>query len=407
MDPGLTERAGSYQHQPGGYEAFIPKRLPPDPPLDVDDDMWRLLSQADLALGRLDGLTEILPSPDLFVSMYVRKEAVLSSQIEGTQASMMDVVEFEAGALRPGRPSDVIEVVNYVAAMKHGLEQLGKIPLCLRLIRQMHEKLLAGVRGHERNPGEFRKVQNWVAPPGVPLREASYVPPPVPQMHQALGALESFFHSPTPMPVLFQVGLVHAHFELIHPFVDGNGRIGRLLITFLLCEKSVLKRPLLYFSDYLNRNRVEYYDRLQKISRHGDWEGWLKFFLRGVALVAQEATATARRVITMREAHRGLIAEKTGRSSAKSLELLDKLYLRPVVSVNAVRQMTGLSFVSANDLVRRLCDLGLLQEITGRSRNRQFCYAPYVALFSEGQQESAKPRQQAPPEAGGERPVDE
>ena len=388
-----TERAGRYEHQPGGYRAFIPKRLPPDPPLDVDADMWRLLSQADRALGRLDGWTEILANPDLFVSMYIRKEAVLSSQIEGTQASMMDVVEFEAGALRPGRPEDVVEVVNYVAAMKHGLERLGQIPLCLRLIREMHEKLLTGVRGNKRSPGEFRKVQNRVGPPGTPLREASYVPPPVPQMHRALSDLEKFLYNPAPMPVLLQVGLVHAQFEMIHPFVDGNGRIGRLLTTFLLSEKGVLKRPLLYLSYYLNRNRTEYYERLQGVSGHGDWEGWLKFFLRGVGQVAEEATATARRVVTMREAHRELIAKKTRRSSAKALELLDQLYLRPVASVNAIGQMTGLSFVSANDLARRLCDSGLLREITGRSRNRRFSYAPYLALFADTEGGVSPPRQ--------------
>lgn len=388
MTTDLTERAGRYEHQPAGYQAFIPKRLPPDPPLKVDAEMWRLLSQADRAVGRLDGSTEILPNPDLFVSMYIRKEAVLSSQIEGTQASMTDVVEFEAGARKPGRPEDVVEVVNYVAAMKHGLERLGQIPLCLRLIREMHEKLLTGVRGGARYPGEFRNVQNWVGPPGAPLQEASYVPPPVAQMPRALSDLEKFLHSPAAMPVLVQVGLVHAQFEMIHPFVDGNGRIGRLLITFLLCEKGVLRRPLLYLSDYLNRDRAEYYERLRRVSAHGDWEGWLKFFLRGVGQVAEEATATARRVVTMREAHRALIAKQTRRSSTKALELLDQFYLRPVASVNAIRQMTGLSFVSANDLAKRLCDLGLLQEITGRSRNRQFCYAPYVALFAEGQQKS-------------------
>ncbi len=280
------DRAGQYIQQPTGYKAFIPSDLPPNPSVGMDPEMWDLLSRADRALGRLDGSTEILPNPDLFVFMYVRKEAVLSSQIEGTQASLMDVLEFEAQAMDSGKPSDVEEVVNYVGAMNHGLQRLQELPLSLRLIREIHEKLLANVRGGERNPGEFRSRQNWIGPPGCKLSEAFFVPPPPVEMMRALGELEKFLHDESPMPFLIKVGLAHAQFETIHPFLDGNGRVGRLLITFLLCEKGILKRPLLYLSWYFKKNRGEYYDKLQSVRDRGDWESWLKFFLKGVEQVA-------------------------------------------------------------------------------------------------------------------------
>jgi Fic family protein len=237
----------------------------------VDQELWTLLSQADRALGRLDGSTEILPNPELFVFMYVRKEAVLSSQIEGTQASLMDVLEFEQQALEPGHPQDVEEVVNYIAAMKHGLGLLRELPVTLRLIREIHAQLLVGVRGSERTPGEFRRSQNWIGPAGCTLQTAQFVPPPPAEMQDALTALERFLHDPEPMPVLLKVGLAHAQLETIHPFLDGNGRVGRLLITFLLCEREVLRRPLLYLSYYFKRHRTEYYDRLQAIRERGDW----------------------------------------------------------------------------------------------------------------------------------------
>jgi len=267
-----SDRAGKYVRQIGGYKAFIPKNLPPDPPIKMDGEMLTLLSQADRELGRLDGSTETLPNPDLFVFMYVRKEAVLSSQIEGTQASLMDVLEFEAHAVRTGRPKDVHEVVNYVAAMNYGLDRLKSLPLSLRLIREIHAALLEGVRGSKRNPGEFRRSQNWVGPNGSTLASAIYVPPPPHEMGMALDNFEKFLHDKTSMPFLIKVGIAHAQFETIHPFVDGNGRVGRLLITFLLCQKEILKHPLLYLSHYFKLHRSEYYDRLQAIRDVGNWE---------------------------------------------------------------------------------------------------------------------------------------
>ncbi len=315
--------------------------------------------------------------------MYVRKEAVLSSQIEGTQASLIDVLEFEADALTPGHPQDIGEVVNYVAAMNHGLERLRALPLSLRLIREIHGKLLAGVRGGERTPGEFRRSQNWIGPQGCTLPTATFVPPPPSALITAMGALEKFLHDETPMPVLVKVGLAHAQFETIHPFLDGNGRVGRLLITFLLCEKGILQRPLLYLSHYFKLHRQEYYDRLQAVRDHGAWEAWLAFFLSGVFQVSQDATATARQIVNLREAHRRLIQERFRRTAGTALKLLESLYSRPFVSVQHVGEVTGLADANANNLVARFEELGLLRESTGRKRNRRFAYQSYLDLLSD------------------------
>ncbi|MDI6852214.1 MAG: Fic family protein [Deltaproteobacteria bacterium] len=379
----FINRAGQYVQQPQGYRAFIPKGLPPHPQIRMDHEMWTLLSQADRALGRLDGSTEILPNPDLFVFMYVRREAVLSSQIEGTQASLIDVLEFEEKALEPDHPRDVEEVVNYVNAMNFGIERLKNLPLSLRLICEIHDKLLAGVRGSERNRGEFRRTQNWIGPPGCTLAEAQFVPPPPHEMEESLGNLERFFYDQTPMPMLIKVGLVHAQFETIHPFLDGNGRMGRLLITFLLCEKGILQRPLLYLSYFFKRHRAEYYDRLQATRDKGDWEGWLKFFLRGVYEVAQEATDTARKIVNLREEHRQLITERLGRGAPKAHALLESLYFRPIVSVALVTKITGLTYPNANSLVKQFTQIGLLHEITGQKKYRRFSYDPYLELLRD------------------------
>jgi Fic family protein len=354
----------------------------------MDEELWMLLSNADRALGRLDGSTEALPNPDLFVYMYVRKEAVLSSQIEGTQASLIDVLEFEAETPDSGHPLDVAEVVNYITAMNYGLARLGDLPLSLRLIKEIHEKLLAGVRGSDRNPGEFRRSQNWVGPMGSNIGTAKYVPPPAHEMSEALGELESFLHDKSPMPLLIKVGLAHAHFETIHPFLDGNGRIGRLLITFLLCQQEVLKRPLLYLSYYFKQNRAEYYDRLQAIRDKGDWEGWLKFFLRGVYEVSREATATARLIVNLREEHRELITQRMKRNTSNALQLLEKLYFRPIVTVNSITELTGVTYANANQLTFQFEKMGLLVETTGGKRYRRYSYAPYLALFKDPEQDT-------------------
>ena len=376
-------RAGRYVEQITGYKAFIPNPLPPLPEIIMDQEMWNLLSQADRALGRLDGSTDALPNPDLFVFMYVRKEAVLSSQIEGTQASLIDVLEFESQTLEPDNPQEVAEVVNYIAAVNYGLERLKNLPVSLRLIREIHQKLMQGVRGAERDPGEFRRTQNWIGAGGCSLAEATYVPPPPHEMIQSLDNLEKFLHDSTPIPALIRIGLAHAQFETIHPFLDGNGRTGRLLITFLLCEQNILKRPLLYISHYFKKYRAEYYDRLQAVRDSGNWEGWLKFFLRGVYEVAQEASATARKIVNMKEEHRQLVLDEMGRRSGKAIALLESLYFKPIFTVEHVQAITELSYPNANSLVKELCNIGLLEEITGQKRNRAFCYAPFLGVFRD------------------------
>jgi len=387
MSDDWAGRAGRYVQQPEGYKAFIPAPLPPDPPIKIESGLWPLLSKADRALARLDGATATLPNPDLFVFMYVRREAVLSSQIEGTQASLDDLLEFEAKPRRSHRSADVEEVANYVRAMNHGLRRLETLPVCLRLIREVHEELLAGVRGSERMPGEFRRSQNWIGPAGCTLADATFVPPPVHEMHTALGNLEKFIHTRGTMPDLVQMGLIHANFETIHPFLDGNGRIGRLLVTLLLCERGILAKPLLYLSIFFKRHRDEYYHRLQAIRDGADWEGWLEFFLRGVADVASDATTTARRILKLSDEHRTLIHANTGRAAGNALLLLETLFSTPYVSVSDVQHIIGLSYSNANSLVGQLCGLGILEEITGRRRYRMFRYKPYLDLFKEDQSE--------------------
>jgi Fic family protein len=378
-----TSRAGLYIQQNEGYRAFIPNPLPPVPEIVMDSEMWNLLSQADRALGRLDGATDALPDPDLFVFMYVRKEAVLSSQIEGTQASLIDVLEFESQALEPENPQDVAEVVNYVAAINYGLKRLPDLPVSLRLIREIHQELMQGVRGAEKNPGEFRRSQNWIGVGGCSLKDATYVPPPPHEMLKCLDNLEKFLHDPQPMPVLIRVGLAHAQFETIHPFLDGNGRTGRLLITFLLCEQNILQRPLLYISYFFKKYRAEYYQHLQAVRDSGNWEDWLKFFLRGVYEVAQEAAATARKIVNLKEEHRQLLLSKMGRKSGNAIALLESLYFKPIFTVEHAEAITKLTYPNANVLVKKLIEFGLVKEITGQKRNRAFSYAPYLDVFRD------------------------
>ena len=373
-------RAGTYVKQPTGYRAFIPAELPPNPPIVMDAELTKLLSDADRALGRLDGVATVLPNPDLFVAMYVRQEAVLSSQIEGTQSTLKDVLAFEADPDKPSHPDDVEEVVNYVAAMNYGLARLSELPVSLRLLKEIHGELLQGARGQALSPGEFRRSQNWIGPPGCTLSTALFVPPPPHEMNQSLDNLEKFMHQRDSFPLLLQCGLIHAQFETVHPFLDGNGRVGRLLITFLLCERKVLLRPLLYLSYYLKARKGEYYDRLTAIRSNGDWEGWLKFFLRGVYQVSISATETARKILGLREDHRSLIAHELG-AAANAFKLHDYMFEKPTFSVNIAKEVMGCAYGTANTIVEKLEELNLLCEITGQERNRRYQYEPYVRLF--------------------------
>ncbi len=346
------DRAGRYIKQPTGYRAFVPAPLPPDPPLRIEGALPGLLSKADQALGRLDGSVLTLPDPDLFVFMYVRKEAVLSSQIEGTQSSLQDLLTAEAKLQDPDRPLDVEEVVNYVRALRFGMHRRSALPVSVRLIREIHEELMRGV---------------------------SEPPHEVPA---ALGALEQYLHTDDATPVLVRIALAHAQFETIHPFLDGNGRVGRLLITLLLTEAGILHQPVLYLSHWFKANRQAYYDHLQAVRDAGAWEAWVAFFLQGVIAVATEATETARRILDLREQDRGAITVALNRGAANGLRVLDSLYERPIVSVNQVREITGTTYAAANTLVARLVSLGILTELTGQSRNRRYQYKTYVDLFA-------------------------
>jgi Fic family protein len=343
--------------------------------------MQALLSRADQAVGRLDGVIHTLPNADLFIYMYTRHEAVLSSQIEGSQSTLKDLLGAELEPRRLGLPDDVQEVVNYVQAMNYGIDRLAELPLSLNLLREIHAQLLASGRGSTKQPGQFREEQNWIGEEGAPITRATFVPPPVHEMKQALHSFENFLHRERQLPDLLHVGYAHAQFETIHPFLDGNGRVGRLLVSFLLVYRGVLHRPLLYLSLYLKRHRAEYYDRLTAVREDGDWEGWLRFFLRAVAETASEATRTARAVLALADRQRESIS---GRGiGMNGLRLLETLYRRPVVHVNAVSQELGVHYITANKLVEKFQEMGLLFEITGRKRDRVFAFEPYLDLFRE------------------------
>lgn len=372
-----TQRSGRYVQQSTGYRAFIPAPLPPNPEIEFDGELRTLLSQADRDIARLDAIATLLPNPELFIGMYVRHEAVLSSQIEGTQSTLEDLLAFEAQGTNNDSPKDVEEVINYVRAMNHGLRRLSDLPLSLRLLREIHGELMHKVRGGEKTPGEFRTSQNWIGGAGSNLSNAAFVPPPPQEVMNTLGALEIFMHDgKATTPLLIRCGLAHAQFETIHPFLDGNGRVGRLLITLMLCEEQALSRPVLYLSVFLKAHRAEYYDRLTAIREFGHWEQWLKFFLRGVSHTARAATRTATDIVNMRETHRSALIK-----SPKALKLLDSLFQQPLVSPNRIAQIVGCTHPTAVKLAKDLEARGWLQEVTGFERNRLYRYQPYLELF--------------------------
>ena len=385
MDAASGNRAGTWRLQPGGYRAFLPKPLPPEPALRLDVPLQALLSEADQALGRLDGSIAVLPDPDLFLLTYIKHEAVLSSRIEGTESSLEDVLAAEARVLAPERPGDAVEVLNYAVAMREGLAAVQEEPISVALICRLHRRLLEDTRGAALDPGRLRENQVWIGAPGSHIAQAVFVPPPPADVAGLLGELEAFLRADSPQaPPLVRIGLAHAQFETIHPFRDGNGRIGRLLITLLLCRDRILTKPVLYLSWFFMRHRAEYYDRLQSVRDRGDWEGWIAFFLRAVAVVSADAAATTRRILTLRERHRALITERLGRSAGNGHRVLESLFRQPLVTVAGVRRQVGTSFAAANVLVSRMVGAGILEELTGRRRNRVFAYRAYLRLFSEG-----------------------
>ena len=377
-------RAGYFMNGNAGYKSFVPAKLPPDPPIIFDVEMQKLLSQADMKLGRLDGITQILPNPELFVAMYVRKEAVLSSQIEGTQASFVDLLSAEYNQVDDQRRDDVSEVTNYVCAMNWGLDELEHFPLSLRLIRKIHEKLLQNTRGSHRNPGEFRTSQNWIGPAGCTLNTATFIPPTVPEMEIALGDLEKYMHEEDEMPVLIKIALIHAQFETIHPFLDGNGRMGRLLITFWLCQQEILTRPLLYLSYYFKQHRTEYYDRLMDVRKKGDWESWIKFFLRGVAEVAEEATNSAKAILGLREEFSKKLYEKD-QGNSNYQRLLNTLFEQPFIKRGDVEKILNVSNPTAGNIIDVFCQMGILEDLEPqKSRNKLYAFDQYLDILEKG-----------------------
>lgn len=385
MESESYSRAGQYVRQSSGYRAFIPAPLPPQPPIAFTGELQNLLSEADRALGRLDGSVLTLPNPDLFVFMYVRKEAVLSSQIEGTQSSLQDLLAAEARLFDLALPGDVDEVINYVRAMNHGLERLSTLPVSVRLIREIHAELMDGVRGGRLRPGELRTSQNWIGPAGSTLATATYVPPPHHVVPEALGALEDFLHAGDDLPPLVKIALAHVQFETIHPFLDGNGRVGRLLIALILHHEGVLRQPLLYLSLYFKEHRDEYYRLLDTVRTTGDWEAWLDFFLEGVGETAAGAVDTAQRLLTLFESD----AERVrgiGRAAANALRVFDALRRRPLADVDRLARQTGVAYPTAARAVDALVNLGILRELTGRRRGRVFAYDRYIAILNEGAQ---------------------
>jgi Fic family protein len=353
----------------------------------MDATLVRLLSEADRGVAGLDSATDLLPDPDGFVYSYVRREAVLSSQIEGTQSSLDDLVQREAGVHNAARPPDVEEVSNYVAALNAAMAALPDLPVSGRLIRDAHRRLMQDVRGGDRTPGEFRRHQVFIGAAGGNIRDAVFVSPPAEAIGDAMAALERYLHAPDDEaadPALIRIGLAHAQFETIHPFVDGNGRCGRLLISLLLSEKRLLRRPVLYLSAFFRANREEYYTRLQATRDHGDFEGWLEFFLRGVAETAADALDRARRIVLLREAHRTLIVEHLQGSAANAFRLLDLLYRRPYFNIRSAAQDLAVTYPTVNKLVTVMESLGILREVTGWARHRIFVYQPYIDIFRDG-----------------------
>lgn len=371
MDPEMFRNspAGRPVQAIGGYWAFVPNPLPPA--LTWTPELITVLSEADRALGELAGLGRSLLNPHLLIRPFVRREAVLSSRIEGTRASLSDLYAYEAVQLTMFEPPpDVREVYNYVRALEYGLERLRTLPLSSRLTREIHAWLMEGVRGEHQTPGEFRRSQNWIGPPGCTLNNAPFVPPPVTEMHEALDAFEKFLHTPSLLPPLVRLGLIHYQFEAIHPFLDGNGRIGRLLITLLLCAWDLLPEPLLYLSAYFEAHRQTYYDLLLAISREGAWEAWLTFFLRGVATQSWDAVARAQRLQNLRERYREQF--QTARAAARLLQVVDLLFAQPLLTIGQVAQALDVSFPAARQYVNQLEQAAMLQEITGQARNRVY-----------------------------------
>ena len=376
-------RAGTYITNLTGdaaYKSFRPALLPPQPELQLDEETMRLLVESNRQLSRLDSVSSSIPSAELFVSMYVRKEALISSQIEGTQCTLDDVLNPD---LDSNTNLDVADVINYVRAVQYALERLITLPLCNRLLCEIHEVLMEGVRGQEKNPGEFRRSQNWIGAANCALKDARFVPPNVDDMTEAISALEKYINENDKYDPLVRAALIHYQFETIHPFLDGNGRIGRLLILLYLMDKKLLSKPVLYVSFFLKKNQVEYYDRISEVRRSGNYEQWVRFFLEAVSKAAEDATSSIEKLTELHERNLGKLPHSS-RSRNITKELFDYLEKHPIINVKKTAQDLGVSFNTATSAIRKLIDTGILKENTNVSRNRIFTYDEYLSILREG-----------------------
>lgn len=376
----MNQRSGRYRTNLSGemqYKSFVPSRLPPTPPIDVDKEMIQLLLAAHRNLAKLEGISSQIPNVELFVSLYIRKEALLSSQIEGTQATLDDILDPHA---EQNANLDVAEVISYIRAISYAKERMKELPLCNRLLREIHGVLMSNTRGNDKNPGEFRKSQNWIGPPGSTINTSKFVPPNVPDMTEAMSEFEKFMNWDVDVDPLLKIALLHYQFETIHPFLDGNGRIGRLLITLLLIEEQSLSHEILYMSYYFKRNRIEYCDRLMEIRTKGDYEQWVKFFLRAVMESAQDAIDTITDLNALHQKNLSMI-ENTVKRSKAAVALLQYLEQHPITDIKTASLDLGIAFNTAASTVGKFIELGILEQTVGVQRNRVFAYQNYLNIL--------------------------
>lgn len=379
----MNNRAGHYKSNLSGemtYSSFVPSPLPPTPPVELSNDIINLLVKANSQLVVLEAVVSRIPNVALFISMYVRKEALMSSQIEGTQATLEDILDplLDANANR-----DVADVVNYIKATEFAIKRLHSLPLCNRLLRETHAVLMEGVRGQEKNPGEFRRSQNWIGGQGSTLKNARYIPPAPDDMQAAMSDLEKYIHADDETDVLIRAALIHYQFETIHPFLDGNGRVGRLLITLFLMEKKILTTPALYISYFLKKNRIEYYDRMTEVRAKGNYEQWVKFFLQAIIESAEDATAAIDELTSLHNANVTVIS-KLGRASKNALLVFNYLESNPIIEIGKTSEVLNISFNTVSSAVKRLVDVGILVQTSDSSRNRTFAYEAYLDILRKG-----------------------
>ena len=379
----MNNRAGHYKSNLSGemtYSSFVPSPLPPTPPVELSNDIINLLVKANSQLVVLEAVASRIPNVALFISMYVRKEALMSSQIEGTQATLEDILDplLDANANR-----DVADVVNYIKATEFAIKCLHSLPLCNRLLRETHAVLMEGVRGQEKNPGEFRRSQNWIGGQGSTLKNARYIPPTPDDMQAAMFDLEKYIHADDETDVLIRAALIHYQFETIHPFLDGNGRVGRLLITLFLMEKKILTTPALYISYFLKKNRIEYYDRMTEVRAKGNYEQWVKFFLQAIIESAEDATAAIDELTSLHNANVTVIS-KLGRASKNALLVFNYLESNPIIEIGKTSEVLNISFNTVSSAVKRLVDVGILVQTSDSSRNRTFAYEAYLDILRKG-----------------------